>query len=180
VVPSDVKAPGFVRRPHRSRGRSKTGLGAHGSQCLSGQSAAASFDKGARLRFRAGLSASCRCLVESGRPVKRELDSQPGNRCFAARGLRWPAPALNTLVRGITGRQWVCSTFTLVAEADGWPPVRRKPLGGRRRSGSWNAGTVHAVRREATRSGASEESRFARWVGTTPLLTAQTLVIRSE
>lgn len=26
-----------------------------------------------------------RSLVESGRPVKRELDSQPGNRCFAAR-----------------------------------------------------------------------------------------------
>jgi hypothetical protein len=32
--------------------------------------------------------ASCRSLVESGRPVKRELDSQPGNRCFAA---RWPS-----------------------------------------------------------------------------------------
>jgi hypothetical protein len=30
-----------------------------------------------------------------------------------------------------------------------------------RRSGSPNAGTVHAVRREATRHGASEKNRFA-------------------
>jgi hypothetical protein len=50
------------------------------------------------------LALFARSLVGSGRPVKRELDSQPGNRCFAARGLRWPTSALNTLARGVTGR----------------------------------------------------------------------------
>jgi hypothetical protein len=35
--------------------------------------------------FEQATRASCRSLVESGRPAKRELDSQPGNRRFAAR-----------------------------------------------------------------------------------------------
>jgi hypothetical protein len=52
--------------------------------------------QGYPLRFEQASRASCRSLVGSGRPAERELDSQPGNRCSAARGLRWPTPAPNT------------------------------------------------------------------------------------
>jgi hypothetical protein len=62
------------------------------------------------------LALHCRSLVGSRRPVERELDSQPGNRCSAARGLRWPAQALNTPACGVPCRSRVCSTFTSVAE----------------------------------------------------------------
>jgi hypothetical protein len=49
--------------------------------------------------------------------VEREFDSQPGDRCSAARGLWWPTPAPNSRpARGVTGRSRVCSTFTSVAE----------------------------------------------------------------
>jgi hypothetical protein len=94
--------------------------------------------------------ASCRSLVESGRPVERELDSQPGNRRSAARRPSLAKRRCSHAACGETGRSRVCSIFTLVAEADGRFPACRGP---RRLKAlrSRNAGTVHAVRQEAAR-----------------------------
>jgi hypothetical protein len=66
----------------------------------------------------------------------------------------------------VTCRCRVCSTFASVAEVVRSGSIRRVRTGSGRRSGSWNSGTVHAVRREANRTRASEESRSARGVGT--------------
>jgi hypothetical protein len=85
--------------------------------------------------------ASCRSLVGSWRSAERELDSQPGNRCSAARGLRWPPSALDTPTGGVTRRSWACSDLTLVSRsrtnAFGLPEA----FADRRRPRSWNAGT---------------------------------------
>jgi hypothetical protein len=113
-----VKAPGFVRRLHRSRGESKAGLGARGRSMPLRAIDPHAVRQGCPPPIPSRpLGPRARSLVESGRPVERELDSQPGNRCSAARGLRWPTPASNSRpARGVTGRSRVCSTFTSVAE----------------------------------------------------------------
>jgi hypothetical protein len=118
-----VKAPGFVRRPHRSRGRSKAGLGTRGVPVpLRAIGSPRSPTRVPASDSEQASRASCRSLVESRRPARRELDSQPGNRCLAARS---PSP-----VRGETRRSRVCSTFTLAAEsrraASGSPVVVRR------------------------------------------------------
>lgn len=56
VVPSEVKVPGFVRRPHRSRGRSKAGLGARAGGSLSRNARRPLARQGCPLSIRAGLA----------------------------------------------------------------------------------------------------------------------------
>jgi hypothetical protein len=106
------------------------------------------------------LALQCRSLVGSGRPVERELDSQPGNRCSTARGLQWPAQALDTPACGAAWRSRVCSTFTSVGRKSARGSDSSELLGDRRRPGSWKAGTIHVVRREAVRSGRQKRVGF--------------------
>jgi hypothetical protein len=162
AVSSVAKAPGFVRRLHRSRGGSEGGpRGVERPGPLRVFLVALSSDTGVRFRFEQASRAPRAGLVGSERPAERELDSQPGNRCSAARRPSLADADPSGTARGVTGRSRVCSTFTFVADSRRALPVRRT-LAERRRSGSPSAGTVHAVRREAARKGASEESRLAR------------------
>jgi hypothetical protein len=159
VVPTGGKALGFVRRPHRSRGRPFGGpRGTQRAEAAPGFRPPRLPDKGARFDSSRPLALHCRSLVGSGRPVERELDSQPGNRCSAARGLRWPAQALDTPACGAPCRSRVCSTFTLVAEVGARFSIRRSRSAmegaldrGRPAPFMWSGGkrSARGVRRES-------------------------------
>jgi hypothetical protein len=112
----------------------------------------------------------------------RELRRRAGRR--AAPGCARPSRRLQKSMSGAWSARFrpgrgLGETSNLASNEETRSREKRR-LSGERRPGSPHAGTVHAVRQQAIRNGASEESRFARGVGTRRRPPREPKVIRSE
>lgn len=151
MVPSDGKAPGFVRRPHRSRGRSKAGLGtrdeakplrAFGSTRRPTRVSASDSSRPLVPRAEAWSSRSDR---RSGSSTPSRVTGAPPPAAFDGRRRR-----SRVGVRGNGSLSGVLDLHEGLQKSSG-ESDSSDSHGDGRRSGSSKAGIVHAIRREAIR-----------------------------